>query len=75
MDAEVGTRPVAPPPPAVVIDRVSKRFNTVLALNELTIVVPAARITVLLGPNGAGKTTAVRMITGAMTPDVGAVPK
>ncbi|MGE0877093.1 MAG: ATP-binding cassette domain-containing protein [Acidimicrobiia bacterium] len=73
VDDEVSTHPVAPSPPAVVIDRVSKRFNTVLALNELTIVVPAARITVLLGPNGAGKTTAVRMITGAMTPDVGAV--
>jgi len=43
------------------------------ALSNLTILVPESRITVLLGPNGAGKTTAIRIITGALTPDRGTV--
>ena len=52
---------------------VDKRFGAVRALEGLNIDVPKAKITVLLGPNGAGKTTAIRMITGAMGPDAGAV--
>lgn len=49
----------------------SRRFGTVQALNALTIEVPKGAISVLLGPNGAGKTTAIRLITGALAPDVG----
>jgi ABC-2 type transport system ATP-binding protein len=52
---------------------VSKAFGPVPALSNLTILVPDGRITVLLGPNGAGKTTAIRVITGALTPDRGLV--
>jgi ABC-2 type transport system ATP-binding protein len=52
---------------------VSKSFGRVPALSNLTILVPDGRITVLLGPNGAGKTTAIRVITGALTPDRGHV--
>ena len=68
-----------PPPPAdpttmvATVTNVDKRFGKVQALKRLNIDVPKARITVLLGPNGAGKTTAIRMITGAMTPDAGTV--
>jgi ABC-2 type transport system ATP-binding protein len=53
--------------------KVSKRFGRVPALSDLDLTVPQGRITVLLGPNGAGKTTAIRVITGAMTPDRGSV--
>jgi ABC-2 type transport system ATP-binding protein len=52
---------------------VSRWFDDVQALTNLTIEVPKGSITVLLGPNGAGKTTAIRMITGALTPHEGAV--
>ncbi len=68
-----------PPPPnaaAEMVARVSavdKRFGSVQALRRLNIDVPKSKITVLLGPNGAGKTTAIRMITGAMSPDAGQV--
>ncbi len=57
----------------VVLDEVGRRFGDVAALQGLTLRVPEARITVLVGPNGAGKTTAVRMITGALSPDEGTV--
>jgi len=67
--------PAAPAPTAsvVAIDHVYKAFAGNQALADLTLHVPAQQITVLLGPNGAGKTTAIRMITGAMTPDQGTV--
>jgi len=35
--------------------------------------VPRGTVTVLLGPNGAGKTTVVRLVTGALQADAGAV--
>jgi ABC-2 type transport system ATP-binding protein len=50
-----------------------KSFGQVAALTDLNLAVPEGRITVLLGPNGAGKTTAIRMITGALGPDMGIV--
>ena len=52
---------------------VSRRFGDVEALRELDLSVTTGSITVLLGPNGAGKTTAIRMITGALDPDAGAI--
>ncbi len=58
---------------AVSLRCVDKSFGDLPALRNLDLVAPEGRITVLLGPNGAGKTTAVRVMTGAMTPDRGSV--
>ncbi len=55
------------------LDRVSRSFGKVPALVDLDILAERGRITVLLGPNGAGKTTAIRVVTGALAPDQGAV--
>jgi ABC-2 type transport system ATP-binding protein len=59
--------------PTVELRGVGRRFGAVPALADLDLVVPTGRITVLLGPNGAGKTTAIRVVTGALEPDVGTV--
>jgi ABC-2 type transport system ATP-binding protein len=59
--------------PVIVLDAVVKAFGPNLALSDLHLRVPGGEITVLLGPNGAGKTTAIRMITGAFSPDAGTV--
>lgn len=59
--------------PVVALDRVSKSFRTAKALDELVASAAKGLVTVLLGPNGAGKTTALRVITGALPPDRGAV--
>ena len=53
------------------IQNVTKQFDDVTALKDLDLGARAGAITVLLGPNGAGKTTAIRMITGALSPDEG----
>jgi ABC-2 type transport system ATP-binding protein len=67
--------PPAATDPTLTVDMrgVDRWFATVPALTDLDLTVPEGQITVLLGPNGAGKTTAIRMITGALTPDDGTV--
>lgn len=62
-----------PAPPAVSLRGIHKSFNDVPALVDLDVIAPDGRITVLLGPNGAGKTTAIRIVTGAMSPESGTV--
>jgi ABC-2 type transport system ATP-binding protein len=57
--------------PAIQLSGVTRRFGSVLAVDELTMTVEAGAVAVLLGPNGAGKTTTVRLITGALRPDSG----
>jgi ABC-2 type transport system ATP-binding protein len=61
------------PPLVVEVRGAHKAFGDVAALTDLDLFVPLGRITVLLGPNGAGKTTAIRLVTGALRPDVGTV--
>jgi ABC-2 type transport system ATP-binding protein len=53
------------------LDRVSKRFGAVAALEDLTFTVRPGHVTGFLGPNGAGKTTTMRIILGLDTPTSG----
>ena len=59
--------------PIVVVDRLSKRYGTTLAVSELSFTVPQGEVLGFLGPNGAGKTTTMRVITGFMPPSSGRV--
>ncbi|MET0729098.1 MAG: ABC transporter ATP-binding protein [Acidimicrobiales bacterium] len=61
------------PEPVIALSGVVKTFGANAALSGFDLEVPQGEITVLLGPNGAGKTTAIRMITGAFSPDGGTV--
>jgi ABC-2 type transport system ATP-binding protein len=57
----------------LIADKVVKRYTHHLALNEVSISVPAGSIYGLLGPNGAGKTTLIRIINQITAPDSGQV--
>jgi ABC-2 type transport system ATP-binding protein len=53
------------------VDRLSKRFGDLTAVDDLTFTVEPGRITGFLGPNGAGKTTTLRMLLGLVRPTSG----
>lgn len=57
--------------PAVVIERLTKRYGNFTALDELSLTIPAGRILGLIGPNGAGKTTAIKILVGLSRPTSG----
>ncbi|HEX6540795.1 MAG TPA: ABC transporter ATP-binding protein [Ktedonobacterales bacterium] len=49
----------------------TKRYGPVLALDHLSLEVPAGSVFGFLGPNGAGKTTTLRLLTGLAVPNGG----
>lgn len=51
----------------------AKRFGEKIAVNGISLDVPAGSFYGLVGPNGAGKTTALSMATGLLRPDHGQV--
>ena len=50
---------------------VTKRFGDVVAINDITLKIPAGTYCCLVGPSGCGKTTILRMIAGHETPTEG----
>jgi ABC-2 type transport system ATP-binding protein len=59
--------------PAIHGDALTKRFNSFLAVNDISISVHEGEFFGFLGPNGAGKTTTIRLLTGILPPDSGSV--
>jgi ABC-2 type transport system ATP-binding protein len=59
--------------PAIEIDGIAKRFDTHVAVSDLSLTVPRGTVYGLLGPNGAGKTTTIRMILNIIAPDRGTI--
>src|SRR5947207_9428694 len=56
---------------AIALDRVTKKFGTTVAVNELTLSVERSEMFGLIGPDGAGKTTTIRLMCGLVPPDQG----
>jgi multiple sugar transport system ATP-binding protein len=55
------------------IDRVTKRFGEIVALEDVSLPIPDGEFVVLLGPTGAGKTTLLRLAAGLEKPDAGRI--
>jgi spermidine/putrescine transport system ATP-binding protein len=59
--------------PDIRLDRVTKRFDDVVAVDDLSLEIERGSFFALLGPSGCGKTTTLRMIGGFEEPTAGAI--
>ncbi|MFA5910092.1 MAG: ABC transporter ATP-binding protein [Vicinamibacterales bacterium] len=57
----------------LIADRLTRTFDTRVAVRDLSLSVEAGEVVTLLGPNGAGKTTTMRMVAGLILPTSGSV--
>jgi ABC-type sugar transport system ATPase subunit len=57
----------------VLVDKLTKRFGTVAAVNELDLEARSGEFVALLGPSGCGKTTTLLMIAGIYRPTSGTI--
>jgi ABC-2 type transport system ATP-binding protein len=58
---------------AIKLEHVTKTFGDVTAVSDVSLEVAAGELFGLLGPNGSGKTTLIKLLTGQLQPDGGAV--
>lgn len=55
------------------IDEVSMQYGNRLVVNDVSLNIPGAGITVLVGPNGAGKSTLLALISRLLEPTAGRI--
>ena len=53
--------------------QIAKRFQGIVAVDSISFIAQAGRVTGLIGPNGSGKTTTMNMITGLYPTDAGRI--
>jgi ABC-2 type transport system ATP-binding protein len=61
----------SPADPVVVVEHLTKRFGSVVAVDDLSFSLARGTVTGFLGPNGAGKTTTLRMLLRLVEPTAG----
>src|SRR5713101_6679276 len=57
--------------PLIETNNLTKQFDSLTAVNGITLDIAEGEILALLGPNGAGKTTTVRMLSSILKPTSG----
>ncbi len=55
------------------VENLTRRFDGLLAIDNVSFTVPAEGVTAIIGPNGAGKTTLFNMISGFLLPTQGRI--
>ena len=56
---------------SISVKNISKKYKTVLALQNITFEVQEGELFGLIGPDGAGKTTLFRLLTTLLIPNEG----
>ena len=59
--------------PVIIVDHLKKRYQTTVAVDDISLLINEGEIFGIIGPNGAGKTTTVECISGLRVPDSGSV--
>jgi branched-chain amino acid transport system ATP-binding protein len=59
--------------PLLTVERITKDFGGLRALNQVDVTVEAGQLVGLVGPNGAGKTTLFNVIGGSYKPTAGRI--
>lgn len=57
--------------PVICIDRLSRQFGSLVAVDDVSFSIRRGAIYGLLGPNGSGKSTIIRMLLGILPPSTG----
>ena len=57
----------------VTLTNLTKTYNGIPALRDVTMSIPSGKIVGLLGPNGSGKTTLIKILNGLLQPTSGLV--
>ncbi|MFL5332766.1 MAG: ATP-binding cassette domain-containing protein [Geminicoccaceae bacterium] len=57
----------------LVLEGVSKRYGETVALNGIDVAMSASHVHTVLGENGSGKSTLVKLLSGVVRPDSGAI--
>ncbi len=60
-------------PPIVHMENITKRFGSIVALDNVTFTVEHNQVMALLGDNGAGKSTLIKILTGVHKPTSGRI--
>jgi branched-chain amino acid transport system ATP-binding protein len=59
--------------PLLHVAGLTKRFDGLLASDQISLEVPSGELHAIIGPNGAGKTTLIGQLTGELAPDAGRI--
>ncbi|TNE38885.1 MAG: ABC transporter ATP-binding protein [Alphaproteobacteria bacterium] len=60
-------------PDLLIIDKLVKRYDGLLATDDLSFSLREGELHAIIGPNGAGKTTLIKQLTGEIASDAGAI--